>query len=162
MCAFRSRAVAYVDCAELCVVCEAAFCDVDEEVEVLIAELKRVGSSKISANRSAFLDSNSALRRRSRMGFVAAFMPVLECEEENEVTASSSLGIEVLSLVVSAARAGRVVVRLDRWSEEAIIALWEREERARSERRVEWCDWERDVGSLSEREERGRVRRRER
>jgi hypothetical protein len=58
---------------------------------------------------------------------------------------------------VEDARAGRVVDRVERCAEEAIMDLWERFERAWRERRREWEVWDRDWDSVVVREERGRV-----
>ena len=125
---------------------------------MVMAEERREGSSRTSASRSALRDRRSALRRRSRIGFSEALVLLLRVVKSE--TASSSLGMVVVSLSVSAAREGRVVRRWARWSEEAITALWEREERALRERSVELAVWDRAAGSESVKEGRGRVRRR--
>jgi hypothetical protein len=76
------------------------------------------------------------------------------------MAASSSLGSASRRSAVEDAMAGRVVERVERWVEEAIMDLWERFESAWRERRREWEVWERDWGSVVVREERGRVVRR--
>lgn len=58
------------------------------------------------------------------------------------------------------ARVGRVLERVERCVDDAIMDLCERLERAWRERRREWEVWERDCGSLVVRDERGRVVRR--
>lgn len=102
-----------------------------------MADERRVGSSRMSDRRSAFLLKSRAFRRRSRMAFRPSFCAALEYFSPNSFTASSSFGMLVLSFDVSVAIAGRVSLRDAKWSEEAMIALWERLERARRERRVE-------------------------
>ena len=101
-----------------------------------MAEERSVGKSRISDKRSTLRDMRRAFLRRSRTSFSVLRLYLVEKATASE----SSFGMSSWSLRASAASCGRVVRRLERWSEDAIMAALDRAERDCRERRVEWED----------------------
>lgn len=100
-----------------------------------IADESRVGRSKISETRSTFLAIINAFFRRSKTSFSALLLYLVEKAR----TLSSNNGISSFKFLADLANFGRVVLRLDRWSEEARIAPCERTERDWRDKIVD-CD----------------------
>ncbi len=121
-----------------------------------MAEERRAGRSRISDKRSALRDMRRASFRRSRTSFSVLRLYLVEKATASE----SSFGISSWSLPTSAASSGRAVRRLERWSDDAIIAALDRAERDWRERRVECEDWDKDWGSVEVREVKESVERR--
>lgn len=101
-----------------------------------MAEERRVGKSRISDKRSTLRDMRRAFFRRSRTSFSVLRLYLVEKAKASE----SSFGIPSWSLPTSAASSGSVVRRLERLSDDAIMAALDRAESDWRERRVECKD----------------------
>lgn len=98
-----------------------------------MAEERKVGRSRMSDMRSTLWDIRRAFFRRSKTSFSVLRLYFVE----KVAACESSFGMSSWSLLASAAKNGRVVRRLERWSEDAIMAVLDRAERDWRERRVE-------------------------
>ena len=155
MWAWRSNAEAWL----ALVVTELAPDDAWEAaVEDEMADDSRVGRSSTSATRSMLRDSSMAFLRLSRM----ALSLLLLYLSANVCAAVSSLGSSACMLPAFWAICGSVSRRCSRWSVEEMMGLWERLDRACSERRTDCELCASDCCSEEVRASSGRVVRRAR
>ena len=116
-------------------------------------EERRVGRSRMSEMRSTFLAIRRAFFRRSRTSFSLLRLYF----SEKDTACESSLGMSWRRLWAWDASSGRVVRRLERWSEDATRAELDLAERDWMERRFECEDWAKDCGSVDVRDAKGSV-----
>lgn len=127
-------------------------CPVDDEM----ADESKVGRSKMSDKRSTFRAIIRALFRRSSTSFSALLVYLVE----KAMACSSKFGMASCRVFASAASEGRVCLRLERYSAEAIMGAFDLAASDWRERRAEWEAWVSDCGSTVAREASGRVDRR--